>query len=204
MKLLHIDSSIVGEASISRGLSAAIVGEFRRAVPNITIIRRDLCADPIPHLDASSLPQVRAANAPGAAAGDGVLEEFLHADIAVIGAPMYNFTIPTQLKAWVDRILVAGKTFRYTEAGAQGLVRGKSVIVVSTRGGLYSPGMPNAVNEFHERYLRAVFAFIGIEDIEIIRAEGLALGAGPRDAAMQAAFSAVVPLVHRLVSRAAA
>ena len=122
MKLLHIDSSILGESSASRRLSAAIVAAFAEVVPDLEIVRRDLDADPIPHLDSRRLPTVRPANDPQGATGvpddkgAGALDEFLAADIVVIGAPMYNFTIPSQLKAWIDRILIAGKTFRYVEA----------------------------------------------------------------------------------------
>jgi FMN-dependent NADH-azoreductase len=114
MKLLHIDSSILGEGSDSRRLSAAIVAAFARTVPDLEIVRRDLDADPIPHLDSRRLPTVRPANALQGATGvpddkgAGALDEFLAADTVVIGAPMYNFTIPSQLKAWIDRILIAG------------------------------------------------------------------------------------------------
>jgi FMN-dependent NADH-azoreductase len=126
MKLLHIDSSIAGEASASRQLSAAIVEAFKAASPGLEVIRRDLDADPIPHLDSRLLPTVRPANASAGAAGlpdEGAeaLSEFHAADIVVIGAPMYNFTVPSQLKAWIDRILIAGKTFLYTADGPIGL-----------------------------------------------------------------------------------
>ncbi|MFZ2005404.1 MAG: NAD(P)H-dependent oxidoreductase [Stellaceae bacterium] len=204
MKLLHIDSSVTGEASASRQLSGAIVGEFTRAEPALKIIRRDLGNEPILHLDSTSLGQVRPVGATANGNSDGALDEFLTADIVVIGAPMYNFTVPSQLKAWVDRILVAGRTFRYTEIGAKGLVSGKSIIIASTRGGLYSPGTANEANDFQERYLRAVFRFIGLDSIEVVRAEGLALGPGPRDMAMGAAFASVIPLVQRLATPAAA
>jgi FMN-dependent NADH-azoreductase len=118
MKLLHIDSSIVGEGSASRRLSAAVVAALVEAAPGLEVIRRDLDAEPIPHLDGRRLPTVRPANAPEGATGipdpEGAraLDEFLAADIVVIGAPMYNFTVPSQLKAWIDRILIAGRTFR--------------------------------------------------------------------------------------------
>src|SRR6201986_2818585 len=114
MKLLHIDSSITGANSASRQLSAALVAALKAAIPGLEVIRRDLDADPIPHLDSRRLPTVRPANAPQGATGvsddkgAGALDEFLAADIVVIGAPMYNFTIPSQLKAWIDRILIAG------------------------------------------------------------------------------------------------
>jgi FMN-dependent NADH-azoreductase len=210
MKLLHIDSSILREGSASRRLSAAIVAAFARAAPDLEIVRRDLDADPIPHLDSRRLPTVRPANAPQGTTGipddggAGALDEFLAADIVVIGAPMYNFTIPSQLKAWIDRILIAGKTFRYSEAGPVGLAGGKRVIIASSRGGLYAPGMPLAANDFQEQYLRAVFAFIGVEDVEIVRAEGLALGPEQRDAAVQAALASVPSAVASLATRLAA
>ena len=196
MKLLHIDSSILGEASASRELSAAIVQAVTRAMPGAEIIRRDLDADPIPHLDSGLL----AATLKGSA----VLDEFLGADIVVIGTPMYNFTIPSQLKAWLDRIVIVGKTVRYTEAGAQGLMGDKKVIIASSRGGLYAPGMPQQANDFQETYLRAILGFIGIEDIDVIRAEGIALGPEQRDAAMRAALASVSSAVAGFVPAKAA
>jgi FMN-dependent NADH-azoreductase len=174
-----------------------LVAALKAAIPGLEVIRRDLDANPIPHLDSKRLPTVRPANAPDGAVGiadeggDNALDEFLAADIVVIGAPMYNFGIPSQLKAWIDRIAIAGKTFSYTADGPVGLVGGKRVIVASSRGGLYAPGMPYEANDFQERYLRAVFTFIGISDIEIIRAEGLALGPAQREAALNAAHAAI-------------
>ncbi len=196
MRLLHIDSSILGEASASRPLSAAIVEAVTRAVPGVEIIRRDLNADPIPHLDGGLFA--------AALKGSAVLDEFLGADIVVIGAPMYNFTIPSQLKAWLDRIVIVGKTVRYTEAGAKGLMGGKKVIIASSRGGLYGPGMPYQANDFQEPYLRAILGFIGIEDIEIVRAEGLSLGPEQRAAAMRAALASVSAVAEGLVPAKAA
>lgn len=210
MRLLHIDSSILGQASASRELSAAIVKAVTRAMPGVEVIRRDLDADPIPHLDSRRLAAVRpdiAANAAARATdetGAAALEEFLGADIVVIGAPMYNFTIPSQIKAWLDRIVIGGKTFRYSEAGVQGLAGGKKVIVASSRGGLYAPGMPSEANDFQEPYLRAIFRFIGVEDFQIVRAEGLALGPEQRAAAMRAALEAASSAAARLLPRKAA
>jgi FMN-dependent NADH-azoreductase len=210
MRLLHIDSSVLGEASASRELSAAIVKALTGAMPGVEVIRRDLDADPIPHLDSRLLAAVRpdiavpsatrAADEKGAAA----LEEFLGADVVVIGAPMYNFTIASQLKAWLDRIIIAGKTFGYTEAGAKGLAGGKKVIIASSRGGLYAPGTPQAAHDFQETYLRTILGFIGIEDIEIVRAEGLAYGPEQREAAMRAALASVSSVVAGLVPAKAA
>jgi FMN-dependent NADH-azoreductase len=174
------------------------VAALKAAIPGLEVIRRDLDANPIPHLDSKRLPTVRPANAPAGAVGiadEGgadVLDEFLAAHILVVGAPMYNFGIPSQLKAWIDRIAIAGKTFSYTADGPIGLAGGKHVIVASSRGGLYAPGMPFEANDFQEKYLRAIFAFLGINDLEIIRAEGLALGPTHREAALTAAH-AIIP-----------
>ena len=118
------------------------------------------------------------------------LDAFLAADIVVIGTPMYNFGIPSQLKAWIDRIAVAGKTFRYSEKGPEGLAGGKRIVIASARGGVYSAGAPAEPNDFQENYLRAVFGFLGVTDIEIVRAEGLAMGPDQRQAAMAAALQA--------------
>src|ERR1700751_3015895 len=140
MKLLHIDSSVTGTNSASRQISAALVAALKAAIPGLEVIRRDLDANPIPHLDSKRLPTVRPANAPEGAVGiadeggSDVLDEFLSADILVIGAPMYNFGIPSQLKAWIDRVAIAGKTFIDTADGSIGLAGGKRVIVASSRG----------------------------------------------------------------------
>ncbi|MEN3747652.1 NAD(P)H-dependent oxidoreductase [Sphingomonas sp. HF-S3] len=179
MKLLHIDSGIQGERSASRALSAAVVDRLRSDRLDLAVVRRDLVADPIDHL------------LPGDLAGgeaDGIASEFLDADIVVIGTGLYNFTIPTQLKAWVDRILIPGRTFLYGEAGPEGLAGGKRVIVTLARGGIYSPGSPAAPLEHAETYLRGVLAFIGITDPEFVIAEGLALGEDARAAAVSAAM----------------
>jgi len=195
MKLLHIDSSISGDGSATRRISAAVVAALAQGARDPEIIRRDLDADPIPHLDSRRLASVRPSpdSAPPApadvAANAAVLQEFLDAEIVVIGAPMYNFGIPSQLKAWLDRILVAGKTFSYTPSGPVGLAGGKRVIIASSRGGLYGPGLPNAANDFQETYLKAVFAFIGIDDVEFIRAEGVAYGPEPREIALREALA---------------
>jgi FMN-dependent NADH-azoreductase len=202
MKLLKIDSSILGDSSATRQLSAAIVDAFIAANPVVTITSRDLVADPLPHFDGSSLPGVRAEGADHP--DDRILEEFLDADVVVIGAPMYNFAVPSQLKAWVDRILIAGKTFRYTETGPVGLAAGKRVVIASARGGLYAPGMPSEANDFQETYLRAVFAFIGIDDVEFIRAEGIAFSPEHRANALEGALASVPAAADRLVTALAA
>lgn len=193
MKLLHVDSSILGPGSVSRQLSAEIVAAEKRRHPDLTVIYRDLAAEPVGHLSGAHLAAAQAAPVEGSwlqqdvAAGQAALEEFLAADIVVVGAPMYNFSVPSQLKAWIDRLAVAGKTFRYTENGPVGLAGGKRVIVASSRGGFYGPGTPVAFLDHQENYLRGVFGFFGIDDVTFVRAEGVALGAEQRASAIDAA-----------------
>jgi FMN-dependent NADH-azoreductase len=190
MKLLKIDSSITGENSVSRALTASIVSRLTALNPTIAVTSRDLIADPLPHVDLASLP---GDGNPSAAASAAVLDEFLAADIVVVGAPMYNFSIPGQLKAWIDRILVAGKTFSYGEQGPQGLADGKRVIIAVARGGLYGAGSPAAGIEHVETYLRGVFGFIGITP-EIVIAEGLMVGPEQRAAAIAHAESHIAAI----------
>lgn len=191
MKLLHIDSSILGDNSASRQLSQQVVQAWQAAEPGVEVIYRDLAADAISHFSSATLlaagtpAEARdAALAHEAKLSADTLQEFLDADAVVIGAPMYNFSIPSQLKAWIDRIAVAGKTFRYTEAGPEGLCGNKKVIVVSTAGGLHV-GQPTGVG--HEEFLKVLLGFIGITDVEFVRAHGLAYGEEPRNSAIQAA-----------------
>lgn len=200
MKLLHVDGSILGDHSVSRTVSAAIVSHLKAGAPDLDVTYRDVAATPIPHLSGAYLAgqQPNASNTPDiqndVALGREVLEEFLAADIVVIGAPLYNFTISSQLKAWVDRILVAGRTFKYTETGAVGLVPEKRVIVAVARGGLYGSGTANAVAEHAETYLRAVLGFIGVTKPEIIVAEGIAFGPEAREKALAEALKAAANL----------
>ena len=170
MKLLHLDSSILGDNSASRAMSAAIVARWRREVPGLEVAHRDLAGEhALPHLDGASLAKADPAEAARSARA---LDEFLAADVIVLGVPMYNFGIPSQLKAWIDRIAVAGKTFRYTAEGPQGLASGKKVIVAGSYGGFHPA---EGTSNFIEPYLRFVFGFMGITDIEFITAEGLSV-----------------------------
>jgi len=199
MKLLHIDSSVLGPHSVSRQVSAAIVDRLRQATPSLDIVYRDLTQTPLAHLSGSHLAAAQGAPAPAElgpdlAASVAVLNEFLAADIVVIGAPMYNFTIPSQLKAWIDRILVAGKTFRYGANGPEGLAGNKRVIVVISRGGFYGPGTPAEAAEHLQTYLRTVFGFIGVTNVEFIVAEGLQVGPDQRAQGMQRALEAATGL----------
>jgi FMN-dependent NADH-azoreductase len=200
VKLLHIDASIQAANSASRQLSAAVVTRLRSNTPDLEVIYRDLAATPLTHLSGAHLAAAQGATPESPnlqqdlVAAQAVLEEFLAADIVVIGAPMYNFTIPTQLKAWIDRIVVAGKTFRYGAEGPVGLASDKRVIIAISRGGLYGPGAPAAVLEHLETYLRGVFGFIGVANPELIVAEGLMVGTAQREQSMQRALRAAAAL----------
>lgn len=199
--LLHLDSSILGANSVSRTLSASVVAQLTKSNPAIQVTYRDLAAAPIPHLSGGYLAAGQAGEAQrepamqaDLALGNEVLEEFLAADTIVLGLGFYNFGIPSQLKAWVDRLAVAGKTFRYTEHGPVGLAGGKRVVIAIARGGFYGPGSPTASFEHAESYLRGVFAFFGIDKIEVVAAEGIAVGPEARNAALKQAEEKVASL----------
>jgi FMN-dependent NADH-azoreductase len=179
--ILHIDSSINGANSASRAISRSIVDRLRAQGPGSRVISRDLVANPLPHLTLASFND------------EEVLDEFLAADTVVIGAPMYNFTLPTQLKAWIDRIAVGGKTFRYTADGPEGLVKGKRVIIALARGGIYSEGSPARALEHLETYLRGVFNVVGIEP-EFVAADGLNISAEQREMSIRQALGETVRL----------
>ncbi|WP_316171421.1 FMN-dependent NADH-azoreductase [Bradyrhizobium sp. SZCCHNRI1058] len=193
-QLLHIDSSVLGPNSVSRQVSAAIVARLRQITPGLEVTYRDVAAEPLSHLSGTHVavaygtpvedPAVKA----DVAAGQAVLEEFLAADIVVIGAPMYNFSIPSQLKAWVDRIAVKGKTFTYGPNGPQGLAGGKRIIVAVSRGGHYGADTPMAAFEHLETYLRSVFSFIGVTDLEFVAADGVQIGPEHREQALAKAI----------------
>ena len=181
MTILHIDSSINGDNSASRELSARIADQLRTSQWGERVVYRDLAADPLPHLTLDAF------------ADSTVLDEFFAADTIVVGAPMYNFSLPTQLKAWIDRLMVAGKTFRYTENGPEGLAVGRRVIFALAKGGVYSDGAPAAPLEHLETYLRGVFNFMGIEP-EFVVAEGLNLSAEHRTNAFEQAIGETLRL----------
>lgn len=196
MKLLHVDGSILGDHSVSRAVSAAIVAHLKAGAPDLAVTYRDVAATPIPHLSGAYLAgqQPNATNTSDiqndVELGRTVLSEFMAADIVVIGAPLYNFTISSQLKAWIDRILVAGQTFKYTETGSVGLVPEKRVIVAVARGGLYGEGSASAKAEHAETYLRVVLDFIGVTNPEFVIAEGIALDPEAREKALAGALKA--------------
>ena len=195
MKLLQVDASVLGDHSVSRVLTRDIVAGWVAAHSTTTVEHLDLVLEPIPHLgpdalalrmgvdDASLTNEQRRENA----LTERLLAQFLGADVVVVGAPMYNFSIPSQLKAWIDRLAQAGRTFKYTEQGPVGLATGKTVLVASSRGGQYHGIPAMAALEHQESYLRGVFGFFGITDVRIVRAEGLAMGDAARALALEAA-----------------
>ena len=205
MKLLHIDSSPLAEVSVSRQLTSLIVEEWRRLDHAVEIIRRDLGAEPPAHLSNELLKLVRLGEDVPVSAelraeielSDRLIDEFLAADVVVIGAPMYNFTVSTQLKAWIDRIARAGRTFRYTANGPEGLAGGRKAIIVSSRGGIYS-GDRSAL-DFQEPYLRAILNFMGVTDVTVIRAEGVNISPELRRQALDAARRQIGSLLPKAV-----
>ena len=184
MKLLHIDSSALGANSVTRVLTAAIAARWQDTLPGLSIAYRDLDAEPVPHLTGAALAK---ADPAAAADAERVLQQFLDADVIVIGAPMYNFAIPSTLKAWIDRVTVAGRTFRYTDTGPEGLAGNTRVIIASGRGGIHS----GAPSDFVEPYLGFVLGFLGITDVEFVRAEGVALSPQHRTDAVAGALSSI-------------
>jgi FMN-dependent NADH-azoreductase len=178
MKLLHLDSSILGAGSVSRLLSGEIVKGQRRVHRSLEVIYRDLATNPLQHLSGTHLAARQAGTPPTSGldveAGGEALAEFLSAEIVVIGLPMYNFGVPSQFKAWVDRVSVAGITFRYTAKGPEGLAGGKKVLVASSRGGAYAD-TGRAFLDHQESYVRSALGFMGITDITIIRAESTSI-----------------------------
>jgi FMN-dependent NADH-azoreductase len=201
MNILHLDSSILGPNSVSRGLSAAITEKQAALHPGATITYRDLAAAPVPHLSPAHIavffgqtPEDPALIA-DLGTGQAMIDELFAADIIVIGAPMYNFTIPTQLKAWLDRIIIAGKTFKYNEQGVPvGLLPpGKKVFIASARGVAYSEGAPAAFLDHQETLLKGALGFLGLTDITFIRAEGVAMP-GQREPAIAAAQGEITAL----------
>ena len=204
MKLLHIDSSALGANSVSRQLTQQVVDQWVATHPGTDIEYLDLAKHAPSHLSADSLGFRMGPNADGQTevqrhenqVSEKLVSQFLAADVIVVGAPMYNFSIPSQLKAWIDRVAQVGRTFKYTETGPQGLAGGKTVIVASSRGGVYSTNPALAGLDHQESYLRTVFGFFGITDVRFVRAEGVAMG----DAAKAKALDAAVVTIESLTA----
>ncbi|SEQ42951.1 FMN-dependent NADH-azoreductase [Giesbergeria anulus] len=194
MQLLHIDSAITGAGSVSRQLTAQIVAAWKASHADTQVDYLDLVADAPGHFTMDAMAP-RTGQTDGLsdvqqhenAVSERLVSQFLAADVVVIGAPLYNFSIPSQLKAWVDRIAQPGRTFRYTATGPEGLAKGKTIIIASTRGGIYSTSDAGRAMEHQESYLQTVLGFFGVTDVRIVRAEGVAMG---DDAKAQALVSA--------------
>jgi len=201
MKLLHIDSSILSGNSVSRQLTKDTVAQWVSNHPNTTVDYLDLAVDTPSHLSADSLGFRAPAGADQTdvqkrenAISEALVTQFLAADVIVVGAPLYNFSIPSQLKSWIDRIAQVGRTFKYTETGPQGLAGGKTVIVASTRGGVYSTNDWGRAAEHQESYLQTVFGFLGITDVRFVRAEGVAMGDAKKAEALAEAANGIAKL----------
>jgi FMN-dependent NADH-azoreductase len=199
MKLLHIDSSILAANSVSRQLTAQIVAKWQVSHPGTTVDYLDLATSAPSHLSADSLgfrmppgaAELSEVQKSENAISEALVRQFLAADVIVVGAPLYNFSLPSQLKAWIDRVAQVGRTFKYTEKGPQGLAGGKTVIVASTRGGVYSTSEGGRAMEHQESYLQTVFGFFGITDVRFVRAEGLAMGDAAKTQALASAELAI-------------
>ena len=200
MQILHIDSAITGANSVSRELTADIVSNLLQANPEAHVDYLDLAVNAPSHLNAQSMG-FRTGQAASTeierqenAISEALVSQFLAADVIVVGAPFYNFSIPTQLKAWFDRIAQAGRTFKYTATGPVGLVGDKKVIVASTRGGFYSTSEAGQAMEHQESYLKVIFGFMGVTDVNFVRAEGIGMGPEARATAVQGAKAQIEAL----------
>jgi FMN-dependent NADH-azoreductase len=200
--VLILDSAATGDASVSRKLTDAAAQTIRRRDSGARIVRRDIGADPVPHLTEATVPAIRAGLVENAAAtealalSDALIAELQAADLIVIGAPMYNFGMPSTLKAWFDHVLRPRVTFQYSEAGPEGLLKGKKAVVVESRAGLYSEG-PAAALDHQEPHIRTLLGFMGITDVTFVRAEKLAFGP-------EAAAAAVAEAIERIEALAEA
>jgi FMN-dependent NADH-azoreductase len=206
-KALILNSAVTGDASVSKRLTAAFADELKARDPQTTIVTRDLGANPVPHLLPETVAGIRStatteAEKAALALSDELVDELREIDLLVIGAPMYNFGIPSGLKTWFDYILRAGVTFRYTENGPEGLLPVKKAVVVETRGGLYSEG-PAVAMDSQEPHLRTLLGFMGVTDVVFVRAEKLGFGPEAVQAAVDKALAELNVCAEREVALAA-
>lgn len=202
MKLLHIDSSILGTNSVSRQLTEQVVAAWQATHPGTVVEHLDLAVSSPSHLSIESLgfrmpagAELSEAQRRENAVSEALVSQFLAADVVVVGAPFYNFTIPTQLKAWIDRVAQVGRTFKYTEKGPQGLAGGKTVILAVSRGGIYSTSEGGQATEHQESLLKVIFGFFGITDIRVVRAEGIGMGEAAKAKALESAQAEIAVAV---------
>jgi FMN-dependent NADH-azoreductase len=201
-RILHLNTSLRSSGSHSRTLSGEFLGKWTAAHGNkVSVVERDLAGKPVPHLTEATIGAFftpadnRSAEQKQALQlSDELIAELQNADVLVIGAPMYNFSISSTFKAWIDHVLRAGVTFKYTDKGPVGLLEGKKVYVFTARGGVYSHG-PAVAMDFHETYLRAALGFIGLKDVTFVHAEGLGMGEDAVDRAVAQSRTALAALV---------
>ena len=202
MKLLHIDSSIRNDNSVTRRLSSELVAQWCGIYPNTQVERLDLALDAPGHFNSDSLgvkyglqaeptQRQRAENA----LSERLLTQFLETDVIVMGVPLYNFTVPTQLKAWIDRLAQPGRTFKYVDGVSVGLAAGKTIIAAVGRGSIYSATEAGQAKEHQETFLKVMFGFFGITDIRFVRAEGISMGEAAMQAGVQNGYAEVAALI---------
>lgn len=205
---LIVDSAATGDASVTRKLTSEFAEQIRRRDPNANIVRRDVGRAPVPHLTEETVGAIRGAaetdaEQAAAALSDALIGELKAADVVVIGAPMYNFGIPSTLKAWFDHVVRGRVTFRYTDEGKpEGLLPGKRAVVIEARAGFYSEG-PGAANDSQEPHIRTLLGFMGITDVAFVRAEKLAFGPDAASAAIADAVAQLDGLAERELALAA-
>lgn len=202
--ILHIDSSPRGDRSHSRHLSSEFINAWKQSHPDDVVTYKDLGHSPVSHVSQDLLtamftpPETHSPEATDAIAiSDALVDEFLAADRYVFGIPMYNFNVPSTFKAYIDQIVRAGKTFNYTADGYEGLVHGKKMLVVTSRGGDFSAGSPASAYDFQEPYIRAIFGFLGITDVTFINANSLNMGDDARDLSLKSASEAIAQAVTK-------
>ena len=200
-QILHIDSSIFSTGGVSAQLAARFVETLREADPRLQVTHRDLGRDPVPHLDATRLTALstpEAERTPEQQAmvdeADALIAELQRTDLVVLGVPMYNFQVPTQLKAWFDHVARAGVTFRYTANGPEGLLKGKRAVVFASRGGQHVGQPTDTVTP----WLRTILGFVGIDDVEFVYAEGLNMGDDARETGLDAAAARLAAVAAAL------
>ena len=191
MNILHVTSSPRGETSYSNRVAAQVIAELKRREAGATVTTRDLARDPLPHIDDDFVVATKSPTGPQTEAqrrqlaqSDALVDELLAADLLVIAAPMINFSIPSNLKTWIDNVARAGRTFSYSEKGPKGLVTNKQVILVVARGGVYSD---KPAFDFQVPYLKSVLGFLGMTDVEVLDVEGTAFGPEVAEKAVEAA-----------------